>query len=105
MVEDKDWLDKWNELDAKYTKEESEGAKEETSECGKLTAFTKQPDLIGHRNEKMADWLEDTLNNAKSKYYSSVAIMSDFQFDRFEMYLRSLRPNSKILKKVGYDLK
>ena len=54
------------------------------------------------RNSKMADYCEEIILAAKEPYYNSGdPIMSDNAFDRFENYLKSLRPNSKLLEKVG----
>ena len=104
MKEDKYWSDKWNKLHIKYIAEEMENAIEGISECGMFRTFEAQPHLVGHRNEKMADWLEKILNSAKTSYYTGEALMSDYQYDKFENYLKKLRPDSKILEKVGYDV-
>ena len=104
MKEDKYWSDKWNKLHIKYIAEEMENAIEGISECGKFKTFKAQPHLAGHRNKKMANWLEEILNEAKTKYYTGVEIMSDRQYDKFENYLKLLKPDSKILEKVGYDV-
>lgn len=80
MKTDQEWLNKWNELHCKYI---HEGTPK-------------------YRNEKMADYLEDLLVRAKKEYYESGdPIMSDKSYDRFEMYLESLRPDSYVIIKVG----
>ena len=82
-----------------------ENAIEGISECGMFRTFSPQPDKVGYRNEKMADWLESILVEAKNKYYTTgLPMMSDRQYDHFEGYLKTLRPTSKILDKVGHDL-
>lgn len=55
-----------------------------------------------YRNNIMADHCEDMIVLAKKAYYDSDnPIMEDSQYDKFEDYLRILRPDSKVLQKVG----
>lgn len=76
----KDWLDEWNRIHCIEIKKGAE-----------------------HRNEYMADWLEKTLSEAKEIYYTSgEVIMDDMTYDNFEDKLKTLRPTSKFLEKVGY---
>jgi len=59
-------------------------------------------DFITERNNAMADYCETMILEAKDVYYNSGdPIMSDDQYDRFESYLKSLRPDSKVLLVVG----
>jgi NAD(P)H-flavin reductase len=50
---------------------------------------------------QMSDWYEDILMKAKKAYYDGVPIMSDKAFDKFEEYLRAIKPQSQVLKQVG----
>lgn len=75
-----EYLKEWNELHRKYTKLGSET-----------------------RNSKMADYCEEMIMEAKKHYYGSGnTIMEDSTYDRLENCLKVLRPDSKILDKVGY---
>ncbi len=53
------------------------------------------------RNEKMADYCESVILKAKEAYYDGTPIMTDVWYDKIEDNLRILRPNSKMLEKVG----
>ena len=83
MEDDKYWIDEWNQLHIQYVKEERENK------------------IDNYRNDKMADYCEEIIIKAKKAYYDGNPIMTDSKFDRFEEYLKLLRPNSKILEKVG----
>lgn len=52
-------------------------------------------------NNKMADFSENWIIKAKEVYYIGEPIMSDQSFDWLEDRLKTLRPNSEILDKVG----
>jgi len=72
---DKEYTAEWNDLHIKY---------------------------VAERNNKMADYCEDLIVEAKEAYYDSDAsIMSDKTYDKLERYLGILRPDSEILIKVG----
>ena len=76
---DKALYEEWNKLHIEYTK----------------LGYEK-------RNSLMADYCEELISKAKEVYYNSnEVIMSDNFFDRTERALRSLRPESKLLEKVG----
>jgi NAD-dependent DNA ligase len=50
----------------------------------------------------MADFCEKLVIDAKNAYYKTDSpIMTDQVFDKLEEYLKILRPNSDVLKKVG----
>lgn len=54
------------------------------------------------RNENLADWLEARILEAKESYYNTGnPIMEDKVYDKMEDYLKSLRPTSTVLQKVG----
>ena len=79
MKTDKEWLEDWVKLHQKYTVEGSD-----------------------IRNNKMADYCEEKILEAKEAYYDSgETIMSDKYYDRLEDNLKILRPDSKVLEKVG----
>ena len=78
MKDTSEWLKEWNKLHQEYTKKGSE-----------------------FRNNKMADYCEEMILKAKPAYYEGEPIMEDSWFDRLETSLRSLRPDSKVLEKVG----
>jgi len=54
-----------------------------------------------HVNEVMADYCEKLLLKAKARYYKGLPIMEDNVYDNIEDKLKILRPNSKVLEKVG----
>lgn len=77
------WCDDWNVLHIKYIK------------IG-----------VNYRNEKMADYCEQIILKAKDSYYNTgQRIMDDHTFDRHEAWLKLLRPDSRILLKVGSSLR
>jgi len=49
----------------------------------------------------MVDYCEELIIVAKEAYYSGEEIMDDNTFDRLERCLKTLRPDSKVLEKVG----
>jgi hypothetical protein len=99
------WDDQWKEMSIKFTKEQSVGAKVSISKCGKYKEYTYAVDRLDHWNNSMADWLEWLLNEAKTRYYKDGStIMSDSIYDWLEGRLSYLRPKSKFLSKVGFDL-
>jgi len=54
------------------------------------------------RNEFQINFLEDLLMNAKAQYYNTdKTIMTDKMYDRFEGFLRTLKPDSQLLIKIG----
>jgi len=54
------------------------------------------------RNEIMADYCEEMILKAKDFYYNTgEVIMTDRAYDDFELKLKTLRPTSKVLEKVG----
>lgn len=54
------------------------------------------------RNENMANYLEDLIIKAKKSYYETgEPIMTDMAYDWHENRLKTLRPKSKVLEKVG----
>lgn len=54
------------------------------------------------RNEAMSLWLEDTIIEAKKAYYETGEnLMEDRVYDKLEEYLKLLKPDSKVLEKVG----
>jgi NAD-dependent DNA ligase len=54
----------------------------------------------------MADFCESQIILAKKAYYDTESpIMEDIVYDKFEDYLKIIRPDSKVLEKVGTDLK
>lgn len=54
------------------------------------------------RNSMGADFLEDMILKAKDAYYNEGnPILSDQDYDKAESYLRTLRPDSIVLEKVG----
>ncbi len=82
MKTNEEWVKEWNDFHTKYIKEGSD-----------------------IRNTKMADYCEKVIEEAKKIYYTTnKSIMTDNMYDRFEDSLRILRPDSKILKKVGHDI-
>lgn len=100
-----DWLEEWNMLHITYIKEEMDGATESVSECGMFRVFTRKPEMTNYRNDKMADYLEEIMIMAKKEYYTTgEPIMDDPQYDKMEDVLKLLRPNSNVLKKVGYEI-
>lgn len=104
--DEKDWDEEWNELHKKYVKEEMKNAIEGESECGKFKTFSAPPEMQGYRNKKMADYLEEIILMAKKEYYTTgEPIMEDYRYDKMEKYLEMLRPESDVLKKVGYEIK
>jgi len=55
-------------------------------------------------NEFKADYCEEVIKKAKDLYYNSgETIITDGRYDAFEMYLRRLRPDSKLLEQVGSE--
>lgn len=55
-----------------------------------------------YRNEDMADWCEKYILQAKQAYYNTDSpIIDDEAFDMLERSLRTLRPDSNVLKQVG----
>ena len=53
-------------------------------------------------NTFMADYCERSILAAKEAYYEGSPIMLDTSYDWFEDRLRRLRPDSKIMEKVGW---
>ena len=89
MKDDKDYLDDWNNLHCKCVKENNKVGRN-----GKESA--------DYRNGVMADYCEEMILKGKEAYYGTGnIIMTDQQYDKFENILKLLRPNSKILEKVG----
>jgi hypothetical protein len=75
----KDLVDEWNDLHIKYTKFGPIG-----------------------RNGRMIEFCEKYILEAKEAYYNTESpIMEDEAFDMLESSLKTLRPNSKVLEKVG----
>lgn len=84
MMTKQELTDQWNEYHCRLVEEER---------------INKIPN---YRNEKMADYCELMIEAAKLAYYKGEPIMLDEHYDRFEDMLRDgLRPNSKVLEKVG----
>ena len=79
MKSRKDLVDDWNEL-----------------HCQIVNSPNKDK-----RNELMANWLEKTILEAKKAYYEGEPIMDDEAFDMLENDLKTLRPESEVLKQVG----
>lgn len=106
MKRNDEWIDKWNKLHIIYSKKQMKDCIKGTSECGMFYTFKPRPEMIGYRNNKMADYCEKMIVKAKEMYYNAGdIIMSDEQYDKFEEYLKLLRPDSKILEMVGYETK
>lgn len=105
MKDDKEWQEEWNELHCKYTAEQMKNAIKGISDCGKFRTFKPQPEMVDHRNNKMADYIEEIIVKAKNTYYAGEPIMSDQYYDKLENILRLLRPDSKMLEKIGHDIK
>lgn len=85
----RNWTDEWNNLHCKCVEENREAERNGTE--------SKE-----YRDNVMADYLEKTLLEAKEAYYNSGdETMSDSQYDKFEGWLKIIRPNSKFLEKVG----
>lgn len=78
------YLDEWNRIHCSIVAENPKPSAEE-------------------RNSRMADYCEKMILKAKETYYNNPdeMIMEDFTYDWFEDRLKILRPNSKILEKVG----
>lgn len=79
MITIKEFYDIWNELHCKY--------------------IVQGPEV---RNNLMADWCEEQIILAKKYYYDTEnPLYSDETYDKIELNLKSLRPTSKVLEKVG----
>ena len=89
MKTEKEYTKDWNDLHCKLVAENNTSGR-----TGVASA--------AYRNNAMADYCERMILEGKEVYYNSGEnIMSDLQYDRFEDRLRVLRPDSKILEKVG----
>lgn len=54
-------------------------------------------------NRCLIQWYEHVLTEAQHQYYlEGSEFMSDLTYDRFERGLKALRPDSEVLKRVGY---
>lgn len=84
-----DYIDDWQDLYQKCVAENNKNGRE----CQEAADYS---------NSVMADFCEDLILQAKKAYYDTgEPIMDDLTFDNFENRLKLLRPNSKILEKVG----
>lgn len=100
MKLDKDWLHEWNELHCKYVKEEMENCYSDVKDD--FHRYWPREKMVGHRNSKMADYCEKMIIKAKETYYNTgESIMSDQIYDSLERKLKILKPESKVLEKVG----
>ena len=89
LLSDKEWLDKWNTLHCTAVKDNVDNDR-------------NGEDAADFRNDLMADYCEELISLAKASYYDTGdIIMTDAYYDRVEYYLKSLRPESEMLKKVG----
>ncbi len=99
ILNDQNYIDEWNILHKKYAKEEMVDC-HKGEEDGFYTSWPRE-EMEGHRNNKMADYCEELLFKANKAYRSGQPIMSDRYYDSIEGVLKDLRPDSKILIKVG----
>lgn len=77
-LDHKDWIDEWNRI---YT------------------------EFCRYHNEWNADYLEIMMAKASKAYYETGdVIMDDQTYDWMENRLRHLRPQSKMLTKVGTEI-
>lgn len=82
-----DWRDDWNDLTIKTIAENT---------------HTNPKDSADYLNGKMADYCEEIMVEAQKAYHViGEPTMHDDWYNSLEMRLKSLRPESKILEKVG----
>ena len=100
MLNDDHWTKEWNDLHIKYCKEEMEDCHTELVD-GFLCSWPRE-EMVNHRNNKMADYCEEMIVKAKDAYYNTDSpIMDANRYAPFQGMLKLLRPNSKVLVKVG----
>ncbi len=88
MRSDEQMNEEWNEQHCKYVQINRDN--------GRITH-----EAASFRNNRMADYCESVILKAKEAYYDGTPIMTDVWYDKIEDNLRILRPNSKMLEKVG----
>ena len=85
MKTNQQWTDIWNKKHCYYT----------------VNSMFHTKNGSDYRNTMMGIWLEYILGQAKCYYYMGKPMMTDTQYDKFESFLKKLKPDSKLLTKVG----
>lgn len=89
MKEDNEYIEEWSAIYQKIVIQNRQMGRE----CAEAADFS---------NNIMANYCENLIVRAKEAYYKTQdPIMSDLAYDRIERNLKILRPDSKMLEKVG----